>query len=84
MAYDPQIAVIHSARAQLTALAGLPSRVIDEGDAVRIETDVTDALIRHWQDAIPVFYLGAEFGLTNTATGQTAWLRIELGKGTRT
>ncbi|MFI9206261.1 hypothetical protein [Streptomyces sp. NPDC053048] len=82
MAYDPQIAVIHSASAQLTALSGVPPSVIDEGNAVRIEIPVTKTLLRHWIHAIPVFYLGSEFGLTVTETGQTIWLRFELGKGT--
>ncbi|WP_274919430.1 hypothetical protein [Streptomyces sp. WZ-12] len=82
MAYDPQIAVIHSVRARLTALAGIPPRVIDEGASVRIETDVTDALLRRWTHAVPVFSLGSEFGLITTTAGQIAWLRIELREGT--
>ncbi|WP_367141006.1 MULTISPECIES: hypothetical protein [Streptomyces] len=81
MAYDPQIAVIHSASAQLTALSGVPPRVIDEDGAVRIETPVTAALLRHWTRAIPVFYLGTDFGLTDTASGRVVWVRFELGKG---
>lgn len=83
VAYDPHIAVIHSARAQLDALAGVTSVVTDEGNAVRIEVAVTDALLRRWTYAIPVFYLGSEFGLTHTTAGQIAWLRIPLGEGLR-
>ncbi|MFF5130982.1 hypothetical protein ACFY41_29175 [Streptomyces syringium] len=84
MGYDHRIAVIHSATAQLTALTGTPPRQIDEpGGGVRIETDVTDALIGQWPRLLAVLDLGATYGLTDTPTGQIAWLRFDLGEGPR-
>ncbi|MEU3356125.1 hypothetical protein [Streptomyces sp. NPDC037389] len=83
MTYDPRTAVIHSASAQLTALTGAEIRVTDEGGSVRVEAPVTDALLRHWTAAVSVFYLGSEFGLSDTEAGQFVWIRFDLGKGTR-
>jgi hypothetical protein len=83
VAYDHQIAVIHSATAQLTALGAQPRVIAEEDGAVRIEAEVTAVLIRHWPRLIEVLYLGADFGLTDTDTGQIAWLRIESGESAR-
>ncbi|MEW1678105.1 hypothetical protein [Streptomyces noursei] len=76
MAYDPQIALIHSLSAQLGAMAGVEPRVIYDDGIAHIEVDVTADLLRHWERAIPVLSRGNEFGLTDTDTGQIAWLRI--------
>ncbi|GHF74096.1 hypothetical protein GCM10010218_64030 [Streptomyces mashuensis] len=83
MAYDPQIARVQSAAAQLTALTGAEPRIVREPGAVRIEADVTARLTRRWTRLVAVLELGTTYGLTDTETGQIAWLRFELGKGTR-
>lgn len=82
--YDRQRAAIRYATTQLTALTGAEPRVIEETGAVRIETDVNETLICHWQQLIAVLDLGTTFGLTDTETGQIAWLRFESGDGART
>ncbi|WP_269277557.1 hypothetical protein [Streptomyces sp. H39-S7] len=79
MGYDRHLTVIHSAAAQLTALTGETSRVIEEPGAVRIETDITPDLIRQWPRLLAVLDLGDTYGLTATEAGQTAWLRIAIG-----
>ncbi|GAA2687126.1 hypothetical protein GCM10009864_71070 [Streptomyces lunalinharesii] len=76
MAYDPQIALIHSLSAQLGAMAGVEPRVIYDDGIAHIEVEVTDDLLRRWERAIPVLSRGDAFGLTDTETGQIAWLRI--------
>ncbi|MGW2416890.1 hypothetical protein ACWCV5_32650 [Streptomyces tubercidicus] len=79
-----QTATLHAATTQLTALTGQRPRVIDEPGAVRIEADVTeDLLTRHWPRLHAVLDLGAGFGLRTTATGHTAWLRLDRGENTR-
>jgi hypothetical protein len=75
--YDRQNTAITYAITQLTALTGVPPRVLDEAGAVRIETDVTEDLLHHWQQLLAVLELGTAFGLTDTDTGQIAWLRFE-------
>lgn len=81
MGYN-RVVAIQSAAAQLTALTGVAPRIVTEPGAMRIEIDVTEALIRHWRCLLPVLDLGTEFGLTDTDTGrQVAWLRIELSEG---
>ncbi|MCM2424228.1 hypothetical protein [Streptomyces sp. RKAG293] len=79
MGYDRHLTVIHSAAAQLTALAGEASRVIEEPGAIRIEIDITPVLVRQWPRLLAVLDLGDTYGLTATEAGQTAWLRIALG-----
>ncbi|GAA1930452.1 hypothetical protein [Streptantibioticus ferralitis] len=81
MAYDRQIAIAHSATAQLTALGAEP-RVITEDGSIRIEATVTADLIRHWSSLLTILYMGSDFGLADTEDGQIAWLRVELGDGT--
>ncbi|MEU3464645.1 hypothetical protein ABZ721_32430 [Streptomyces sp. NPDC006733] len=71
--------MIHSAAAQLTALAGEASRAIEEPGAVRIEIDITPVLVRQRPRLLAVLDLGDTYGLTATEAGQTAWLRIALG-----
>ncbi|MEU0374266.1 hypothetical protein ABZ070_29220 [Streptomyces sp. NPDC006283] len=77
MGYDRQNAAIAYAITQLTALAGALPRVVEESEAVRIEIDVTDRLPRHWQQLLAILDLGTTFGLTDTDSGQIAWLRFE-------
>ncbi|MEU6331993.1 hypothetical protein ABZ851_32770 [Streptomyces sp. NPDC047049] len=75
-----QTAVIHAATTQLTALMGQSPRVIDQPGAIRIEVDVSeDFLTHHWPRLHAVLDLGTTFGLRTTATGHTAWLRLETG-----
>ncbi|TLQ38949.1 hypothetical protein [Streptomyces marianii] len=83
MGYDRQRAAIGYATSQLTALSGTRPRVVEESGAVRIETDVTARLLRHWQQLLAVLDLGTTFGLTDTHTGQVAWLRFEFGESSR-
>ncbi|MFJ2008029.1 hypothetical protein [Streptomyces chartreusis] len=78
---DRQQAAIDYATAQLAALAGTQPRVIHEpGGVIRIETDVTEELLRHWEQLLTVLDQGTTFGLTDTNTGQIAWLTFEAGE----
>ncbi|WKK27001.1 hypothetical protein QZH56_16250 [Streptomyces olivoreticuli] len=83
MGYDGQVAAIHSAIAQLTALTGARPRVTEEPHAVLIEIDVTEPAARHWSSFVAILDLGTTFGLTDTQTGQVAWLRFESGEDAR-
>jgi hypothetical protein len=77
-------AALHAATTQLTALTGQRPRVIDTAGSIRIEADVTDDLVtRHWPRLHAVLDLGAAFGLRTTATGHTAWLRLDTGETNR-
>jgi hypothetical protein len=68
-------AEIGSATAQLAVLSGTEPRVSEEPGTVRVEVDVTPALLKHWRRVLAVLDLGDSFGLTHTADGQTtAWL----------
>ncbi|MFI0219729.1 hypothetical protein [Streptomyces lydicus] len=79
-----QTAVIHAATTQLTALTGQSPRVINAPGATRLEVDVSDDfLAHHWPRLHAVLDLGTPFGLRTTATGHTAWLRLETGETTR-
>ncbi|WP_332010784.1 hypothetical protein [Streptomyces uncialis] len=80
MSYDRQTAEICSAVAQLAALTGHDPRVITETGAVRVETDLTDALIPRWLHLLAVLDLGATYGLRSADGHQVAWLRFELRK----
>ncbi|WP_330457680.1 hypothetical protein OIB37_12620 [Streptomyces sp. NBC_00820] len=80
VANDPQQAAIHHVSSELTTLAGVPARVVRELGAVRIEVDITEALQRHWEQLLALLAQGFDFGLTDTDTGQVAWLRIEAGE----
>ncbi|WP_405537507.1 hypothetical protein OG787_32285 [Streptomyces sp. NBC_00075] len=44
---------------------------------MRIEFDVTDNDTRNWRPILDVLEQGTSFGLTDTAHGQIAWLRLE-------
>lgn len=81
MGHDRQTATIRSVTAQIATLTGVPPRVIEEPGAIRIETDVTEGALRHWPRLLAVLDLGTSFGLTDTATGQIAWLRFERADG---
>ncbi|MGW1074950.1 hypothetical protein [Streptomyces sp. NPDC002537] len=81
--YEGQIAAIHSAIAELTALTGTPPRVTEEPGAVRIETEVTERATRQWERFVAVLDLGTTFGLTETGAGRIAWMRFERGGGDR-
>ncbi|MER7793574.1 hypothetical protein [Streptomyces sp. NPDC097640] len=83
MGYDGQIAAIHFAVVQLTALTGTRPRVTEEPGAVLVETDVTEQVTRHWSSFVAILDLGTTFGLTDTDSGQIAWLRFELREGAR-
>ncbi|MDX3232571.1 hypothetical protein [Streptomyces sp. ME19-01-6] len=82
MTEDHQLAAVQSAAAQLALLGGTPPRVIPEPGAIRIETEVTPRLADRWPQVLEVLNRGADFGLTLTHAGQTAWLRIERETGT--
>ncbi|MBA9057008.1 hypothetical protein [Streptomyces murinus] len=74
-------AAIDDAIARLTALTGTQPRLVREPGAVRIETDVTENLLERWDQLLSVLELGTAFGLTDTATGQIAWLSFTAGGG---
>lgn len=79
--HDCQNAAIGHATAQLTALTGSQPRVIPQpGGAVRIETDVTDELRSCWEQLLAILDEGTTFGLTDTGTGQIAWLTFDSGE----
>ncbi|MFE9769421.1 hypothetical protein ACFYPC_33700 [Streptomyces sp. NPDC005808] len=79
--HDRQQAAIDDATAQLAALAGTQPRVIHEpGGAIRIETDVTEELRSRWEQLLAVLDEGTAFGLTDTDTGQIAWLTFDSGE----
>ncbi|MEU1377990.1 hypothetical protein ABZ442_30700 [Streptomyces triculaminicus] len=63
---------------QLSELTGTQPRVIDEPDAVRVETDVNHAALSRWTRLLAVLELGTEYGVSRTPDGQIAWLRITL------
>jgi hypothetical protein len=71
---------IDTITAQLAALTGTQPRVIHESGAVRIEADVTADALRHWEQLLAVLDLGTAFGLSDTETGQIAWLSLEPGE----
>lgn len=73
-------AAIDNITAQLIALTGVQPRVTHEPGAVRIETDVTENALRHWEQLLAVLDLGTAFGLSDTDTGQIAWLSLETGE----
>ncbi|MDW8478377.1 hypothetical protein R3L02_42270 [Streptomyces scabiei] len=75
----PKVA-IDTITAQLAALTGTEPRVIHEAGAVRVETDVTETARLHWEQLLAVLDLGTTFGLTDTDTGQVAWLRLDEGE----
>ncbi|MFE3946406.1 hypothetical protein ACFXPV_31815 [Streptomyces sp. NPDC059118] len=75
-----QRAAARHAAHQLLALTGSQPRVIAEPGAIRIETDVTEHLLHHWEQLLAVLELGTAFGLTDTATGQVAWLSFDTGE----
>ncbi|MDO0912847.1 hypothetical protein QQM39_18965 [Streptomyces sp. DT2A-34] len=77
MGHDRRITSIQSAVARLTALAGAEPRVTEETGEVRIEIDVTLNATEQWGSILEVLRQGTAFGLTATATGQVAWLRLE-------
>ncbi|MDT0310461.1 hypothetical protein RM780_26445 [Streptomyces sp. DSM 44917] len=80
--HDRRAAIVY-ATAQLAELAGVPPRVICECGAVRIETEVTEHLRRRWAELLAVLDLGTAFGLTDTTTGQIAWLSFQAGESFR-
>ncbi|TDT93324.1 hypothetical protein EDD99_8133 [Streptomyces sp. 846.5] len=68
-------AEIGSATAQLAVLSGTEPLVSEEAGAVRVEVEVTPALVTQWRRVLAVLDLGDSFGLTHTADGRTtAWL----------
>ncbi|MEU0743023.1 hypothetical protein [Streptomyces sp. NPDC006134] len=77
-----QQAAVRHATAQLAALTGTQPRVMEETGTIRIETDVTEDLVRHWDQLLAVLEQGTTFGLTDSDTGQIAWLRFETGETT--
>ncbi|MGW1321536.1 hypothetical protein ACWD64_03315 [Streptomyces antibioticus] len=77
----PHQAAITYATEQITALTGIPPRITHEPDGIRIETDVTDHLLHHWEQLLAVLELGTSFGLTDTGVGgQVAWMRFDTGE----
>lgn len=78
--HDHLKAAIDSAAAQLAALTGTEPRVLHAPGTVRIETDVTENLLRHWDELLAILDLGTTFGLTDTSTGQIAWLSFTAGE----
>ncbi|MEU6175824.1 hypothetical protein ABZ832_28440 [Streptantibioticus parmotrematis] len=78
----PKNAIDHAA-AQLAVLSGTEPRVIHEPGAVRIEADINEDLLQRWDQLLAVLELGTAFGLTDTGTGQIAWLSFEAGETVR-
>ncbi|ANW22635.1 hypothetical protein [Streptomyces clavuligerus] len=81
MGYDRRTTEIHAAIAQLTALTGHEPRITDDGGTVRIEADLTTALVPRWLHLLAVLDLGAAYGLRSSEDRQTAWLRFDLPEG---
>ncbi|MGW0874201.1 hypothetical protein ACWD3Z_27435 [Streptomyces sp. NPDC002740] len=80
-AVDPdRPTAIDTITAQLASLTGTQPRVTHEVGAVRIETDVTADALRRWEELLAVLDLGTTFGLSDTDTGQIAWLSLETGE----
>ncbi len=76
-----RITAIHSATAQLASLTGSLPRVAEEGAAVRIEVAVTPALRQQWKELLRILDLGNAYGLTDSESGQIAWLRFDDALG---
>ncbi|MFD0420769.1 hypothetical protein [Streptomyces parvus] len=76
-------ALIRSAVSRLTALTGTPPEIVDEPDAVRIETDVTGVRGASWDRLLSVLESGGTYGLRTTPTRTTAWLRVPRDTGPR-
>ncbi|MEV3860041.1 hypothetical protein AB0J38_37755 [Streptomyces sp. NPDC050095] len=54
-------------------------RIVREPGSLRVEIDVTPAVTARWKEILDVLGRGDTFGLTDTAHGKVAWLRVTDG-----
>ncbi|MFE2292018.1 hypothetical protein [Streptomyces sp. NPDC059452] len=62
-------------------MTGSPPEIVEEPDAVRIESDVSRVGDTSWERLLSVLESGDTYGLRTTPTGTTAWLRVPRDTG---